>query len=110
MSKGSFYGGRWKTGDGARVAKAMCSVPWTQPSSRQGSLPSNVRHERFRNEIDATMRLSHPNIIRLIDHSALSEAGPGDEKPFLVTPIAEGGDLSDADRLSIYTGSIEAVL
>ena len=52
-----------------------------------------VRVERFRNEIEAIKRLNHPNIIKLVDHSALDAKASGD-KQFLVMPIAHGGDLS----------------
>jgi hypothetical protein len=116
MSKGTLYGGRWKTGDGlgeggqGHVFRAVDTTGQLPGEFALKRVRNPKRNERFRNEIDATKRLSHPNIIRLIDHSALDETAGGDERPFLVMPIAEGGDLSDPDRLSVYAGSIEAVL
>ncbi len=68
-----------------------------------------ARKERFRNEIDAIKCLDHPNIMKLVDHSGL-DASARSDKQFLVMPVAEGGDLSRSDRLSVYKGSIEAVL
>jgi serine/threonine protein kinase len=74
------------------------------------------RRDRFRKEVEAIKRLTnpetqstHPNIISLIDHSALDESADG-EKQYLVMPIAEGGDLSSAGRLALYKDSIDAVL
>jgi serine/threonine protein kinase len=116
MSARKIYGGRWKTGDGlgeGGQSHVFRAVDTTNQLSGQFALKrvrNPERHERFSNEIEATKRLSHPNIIRLIDHSALADASEGEEQPFLVMPIAEGGDLSDPDRLSVYTGSVEAVL
>jgi serine/threonine protein kinase len=61
-------------------------------------VPDINRRERFRREVEAIKRLTdpsthaaHPNIISLIDHSALDETAETD-KQFLVMPIAEGGD------------------
>jgi len=116
MARGKLYGGRWKTGDGlgqggqGHVFRAVDTTKQLPGEFALKRVLNPERRERFRNEIDATKRLSHPNIIRLIDHSALSEPGPGDGPSFLVMPIAEGGDLNDQDRRSIYAGSVEAVL
>jgi hypothetical protein len=116
MSKGTLYGGRWKTGDGlgeggqGHVFRAVDTSGALAGEFALKRVRNPKRHERFRNEIEATKRLSHPNIIKLIDHSALDEAAGADERLFLVMPIAEGGDLSDPERLTIYGGSIEAVL
>ncbi len=68
------------------------------------------RRTRFESEIAAITRLSHPNFVRLIDYSALAETDEIDEKQYLVMPIAEGGDLSAPDRLSLYKDDIDAVL
>lgn len=116
MSKETLYGARWKTGDGlgeggqGHVFRAVDITGQLKGEFALKRVRNLERHERFRNEIDAIKRLSHPNIISLIDHSALSKTTASDERPFLVMPIANGGDLSDPDRLSIYTGSVEAVL
>jgi serine/threonine protein kinase len=52
------------------------------------------RHPRFKNEVAAIERLDHPNIIKLIDHSALDTVSDSPEKQYLVMPLASGGDLS----------------
>jgi serine/threonine protein kinase len=79
-------------------------------------VPDVNRRERFCREIEAIKRLTnpethqaHPNIISLIDHSALDNTGKP-EKQFLVMPIANGGDLSDPGRLSLYEDSIDGIL
>jgi hypothetical protein len=65
-------------------------------------------HGRFRDEVEPVKTLSHPNIVRLLDHSAL-DAAPGDDaRQYLVMPHAKGGDLSKAvDR---YRGKLDDVL
>jgi serine/threonine protein kinase len=116
MAKGKLYGGRWKTcgglGEGGQghVFRAIDATQQLPGEFALKRVLNPERRKRFHNEIDATKRLSHPNIIRLIDHSALNEPDVGDGPSFYVMPIAEGGDLSDRDRLSIYAGSIDAVL
>jgi len=109
------YGGRWKTGDGlgqGGQGHVFRAVDITGRLTGEFALKvlNPERHDRFCNEIEAIKRLSHPNIINLIDHSALSETTLGEDRAFLVMLIAEGGDLSDEDRLTIYKGSVEAVL
>ena len=66
------------------------------------------RHDRFRREIDAVKRLDHPNIIKLVDHSALDDMGGAPDRQFLVMPIAENGDLSK--RVALYKDNIDSVL
>lgn len=66
------------------------------------------RHDRFRAEVEATKRLDHPNIIRLIDHSALSSDQVAPEKQFLVMPYAKSGDLSS--RVGLYRNNLDSVL
>ena len=115
MSKETLYGGRWKTGDGlgqggqGHVFRATDTTNQLLGEFALKRIINPQRHERFRNEIEAIKAVAHPNIIPLIDHSAL-DAAASDVRPFLVMPIAEGGDVSEPDRLSLYTGSIEAVL
>lgn len=68
------------------------------------------RKKRFLSEIEAIKRIQHPNIIRLIDHSALDDESSIDEKQYLVMPIARGGVLSDPERLALYRESLDSVL
>jgi serine/threonine protein kinase len=67
-----------------------------------------ARHARFLNEIEAIKRLDHPNVIKLIDHSALDNAGTSGDKHFMVMPLAHGGDLSE--RAAIYKNSLDSTL
>ncbi len=66
------------------------------------------RHDRFRHEIEAVKRLDHPNVVKLIDHSALDAPAHEGEKQFLVMPLASGGDLSE--RVEAYEGSLDSTL
>lgn len=118
------YGGRWEIVDGPRLGDGgQGQVFRVRDVSGQLAgefalkrVPDINRRERFRREVDAIKRLTdprthpaHPNIISLIDHSALDETGNA-EKQFLVMPIAQGGDLSAPGRLALYKDSIDAVL
>lgn len=118
------YGGRWQIvnalelgrggqGEVCRVKDLTGAYPGEYALKR---VPNAKRRERFRREIEAIKRLTnpetqqaHPNIISLIDHSALDGNGEH-QKQFLVMPIANGGDLSDPGRLSLYKDSIDGVL
>jgi serine/threonine protein kinase len=67
------------------------------------------RHPRFQREIEAIKHLDHPNIINLIDHSALESETTENEKMFLVMPLAQG-DLSNPERLAAYKKNLDSVL
>ncbi|WP_374030834.1 protein kinase [Bdellovibrio bacteriovorus] len=66
-----------------------------------------ARSHRFQNEIEACSRLQHPNIIKMVDHSAIDESGRGCQR-FLVMEFMPGGDLSD--RVQIYKDSLDSAL
>ncbi|MEC4682352.1 MAG: serine/threonine-protein kinase [Nitrospirota bacterium] len=68
------------------------------------------RNQRFLSEIEAIKRIQHPNIIKLVDHSALDDGVIIEEKQYLVMPIARGGVLSDPGRLALYRESPDSVL
>jgi serine/threonine protein kinase len=109
------YGGRWQLVDKPELGRGGQGAVF-RVTDRLGVLqgefalkrvPDVNRRERFRREIEAIKRLTdpdtyqaHPNIISLIDHSALDDT-ENPEKQFLVMPIANGGDLTDAGRLSL---------
>ena len=118
------YGGRWRLvdkpplgkGGQADVFRAVDESGRVPGKSALKRVRNPKRHDRFVREIAAIKRLtdpvtnlSHPNVVSLIDHSALDEI-ENPEKQFLVMPIAEGGDLSDPNRLSLYTDSLDGVL
>src|SRR5437868_9943119 len=116
MSK--VYGGRWKIVDGPHLGDGGQSEVFRVVDTRaehQGEFAlkrvrNSTRHARFRLEIEAIKRLVHPNIIKLIDHSALDDTDDCAEKQFLVMPIAEGGDLSVQGRLRLYKDTIDGAL
>jgi serine/threonine protein kinase len=118
------YGGRWELAAGPVLGSGGQGTVFRvtdRTGTYQGEyalkrVPDIKRRERFRREIAAIKRLTdpethqaHPNIIPLIDHSALDyTAAP--EKQFLVMPIANGGDLSDPGRIGLHKDSIDGVL
>lgn len=76
------YGGRWKIvpnapplGDGGQgtVFRVVDQSGEYQGQLALKRVKNPARHERFRNEIEAIKRLRHPNIIQLLDHSALND-------------------------------------
>jgi serine/threonine protein kinase len=118
------YGSRWEIVDGAPLGGGgQGTVFRVRDISKQlegefalKRIPDISRRERFRREVEAIKRLTdpethqaHPNVISLVDHSALDETG-NSEKQFLVMPIANGGDLSTPGRLALYKDSIDGVL
>jgi hypothetical protein len=113
---GKIYGQRWrilgKIGHGGQseVFRAIDDRGEHQGEFALKRVLNPTRHQRFCNEIEAIKRLEHPNIVKLIDHSALDDGSQNVEKQFLVMPIAEGGDLSSPDRLSLYANALDGVL
>jgi serine/threonine protein kinase len=108
------YGGRWKPlktlteGGQAQIFLVEDKTgAYAEPFVLKRVL-NPARDGRFRDEVEAVKTLSHPNIVRLLDHSAL-DAAPGDDaRQYLVMPYAKGGDLSKAvDR---YRGKLDDVL
>jgi len=119
------YGGRWQIVDGPTLGAGGQSRVYRVRDLRgehSGEFAlkhvhSRLRSERFRREIEAIKRLTdppagegHPNVIKLIDHSALDADAAAPDKQFLVMPIAAAGDLSDRGRISLYKNSIDAVV
>jgi serine/threonine protein kinase len=113
------YGGRWRIVDGkppigkggqAEVFRVIDTHDEYGGEYALKRVLNPARHARFRHEIEAIKRIQHPNIIKLIDHSALDNPNGEIEKQFLVMPIAGGGDLSEAGRVSIYKDIIDGVI
>ena len=118
------YGGRWQLVDQPELGRGGQGTVFRvkdqsgvhQEEFALKRVPDVNRRNRFLHEIEAVKRLTdpetqraHPNVISLIDHSALDNT-ENLEKQFLVMPIASGGDLGGAGRLSLYKDSIDAVL
>ncbi|MEH2505625.1 serine/threonine protein kinase [Bradyrhizobium sp. AZCC 1578] len=108
------WGGRWKrldqlteSGQAHIYFVSDKSAVYTDRCILKRVLNSK-RDVRFRDEVTAIGTLTHPNIVKLLDHSAL-DATPGDEsKQYLVMPYAKGGDLSDC--VQRYRGALDDVL
>ncbi len=66
------------------------------------------RRDRFINEAKAGLRLAHPNIVRVVDHSTLGDDFDEKDRQYLVMPYARGGSL--AKRASLYKGSLDSTL
>lgn len=65
-------------------------------------------HERFGMEIEAVATLRHPNAIGLVDSAAFCRKSG--REPYLVMPIAGGGDLGDRRRAESYRYSVDWIL
>jgi serine/threonine protein kinase len=61
-------------------------------------LRNGNRIDRFRNEVEAVAALKHPNIVPLIDNSALHAPAFKKDRRYMIMPFAEGGSLDDAAR------------
>ena len=61
-------------------------------------LRNGNRIDRFRNEVEAVAALKHPNVVPLIDNSALYAPAFKKDRRYMVMPFAEGGSLDDAAR------------
>ena len=75
------YGGRWRI-TGAALGRGGQSEVF-RVTDDSGALQGEyalkrvlnpARHDRFKVEIEAIGRLQHPNIVTLIDHSALEDS------------------------------------
>jgi tRNA A-37 threonylcarbamoyl transferase component Bud32 len=108
------YGGRWKmlsslaSGGQAEVYRVTDLHGEHQQPLVLKRVRNPKRHDRFRAEVEAIKRLDHPQVIKLIDHSALTNNDLSEEKQYLVMPYAEQGDLSH--RVALYAGNVDSVL
>jgi serine/threonine protein kinase len=66
--------------------------------------------DRFGKEIEAVATLRHPNVIALVEGLAFGRKNGIAQEPYLVMPIAGGGDLGDRRRAEAYRHSIDWVL
>lgn len=114
---GKLYGGRWRI-VGARLGQGGQSEVFRATDESRAlegeyalkRVLNPARHDRFRAEVDAIRKLKHPNIIALVDHSALEVSEGDEERQYLVMPIAAGGSLADPGRVALYKGNIEGTL
>jgi serine/threonine protein kinase len=118
------YGGRWERVDNnelghggqGRVFRVRDITGEYADEAALKRVPDVERRARFLREIEAIKRLTdpatqkaHPNVISLIDHSALDESENPD-KQYLVMPIAHGGNLGDPGRLAFYKDGLDGIL
>ncbi len=108
------YGGRWKVvrslGQGGQ-GDVFEVVDVVQPDGGAYALKrirNPRRRQRFEAEVVAIARLRHPNVVRLVDHSALGASDDDVGKQFMVMPLAAGGSL--AARVKVYKGSLDGAL
>jgi serine/threonine protein kinase len=115
---GKVYGGRWRITTDPRLGQGGQSEVFPAVDE-SGQLEGKYalkrvlnpeRRGRFRVEIEAIRRLRHPNVIALIDHSALEVSDTDDERQYLVMPIAAGGSLADPARFTPYKDNINGTL
>jgi serine/threonine protein kinase len=88
------YGDRWRTDralDSGGQGDVFTVFDLTGESPDLSALKrirNPKRRKRFETEVLAIKRLTHPNIIKLLDHSALDIPGD-DERQYLVMPLAQ---------------------
>ncbi len=112
------YGNRWQTVDGPHLGQGgqgevfrVIDITGEHPGEfALKRIRNPKRRARFEHEIEAIKLLQHPNIVQLVDHSALEKTGGNAEKPFLVMPLAHGGDLSVPARIANYNGNLDSTL
>lgn len=110
----AIYGGRWKnlgqlaTGGQAEVFKVIDLQGEHAGELVLKRVRNPKRHDRFRNEVEAIARLDHPNVVKLLDHSALVADNALPERQYIVMPLAAQGDLSR--RLDLYKNNVDSVL
>lgn len=108
------FGGRWRIRE--QIGQGGQSHVFLVDDLQQVECPPRVlkrilnprRHERFVREVDACKRLAHPNIMGVLDHSALVADASEDERMFLVMPFMAGGALSE--RVTLYKGALDTAL
>ena len=107
------YGGRWRVigdlghGGQSNVFRVVDVISSENQEYALKRVVNPKRRDRFNKEVEAIRRLKHPNIIPLVDHSAL-EALDDLAKMYIVTPVAENGDLSS--RAALYKLSVDSTL
>lgn len=114
---GKLYGDRWRLtgsqlGEGGQseVFPAVDETGQLEGEYALKRVKKPARRERFRAEVEAIRTLQHPNVVPLIDHSAL-DASEGDvERQYLVMPIAADKSLADSGRAARYKDNIEGTL
>lgn len=121
---GKVYGRRWERidsnelghGGQGRVFRVRDVTGTYTEEAALKLVPDFNRHDRFRNEIEAIKRLTdptrhgaNPNIVSLIDHSALNSIDDKDRQ-YLVMPIAKGGDLGRPGQVALYKDLLDGVL
>jgi serine/threonine protein kinase len=108
------YGGRWQissslaSGGQAEVFKVRDIQGEHSAELVLKRVRNPKRHDRFRAEVEAIKRLNHPNVIQLIDHSALTTNDVVPDQQFIVMPYASQGDLSS--RVPLYTNNLDSVV
>lgn len=97
---GKVYGNRWEGLPGSLGSGGQGPVlevkDLLNPSAGPFALKRVLnpkRRDRFRNEVEAIKQLKHPNVITLVDHSALDASPEEETKQYIVMPVARGGDL-----------------
>ncbi|MGY8710480.1 serine/threonine-protein kinase [Bradyrhizobium sp. 18BD] len=105
--------GKWEIVDGiseggqAHVYRVKDRTGVEQGIFALKRLKNGDRIDRFRNEVEAVAALKHPNVVPLIDKSALHDPVGKKDRRYLVMPLAEGGSLDDAAR---FKGDVRRTL
>ena len=91
------YGGKWEVqGSLGEGGQAWVYTVRDSTGERDGEfvlkrLKNPQRLDRFRREIEAGLRLRHKNAVEVLDYDLEAQ------KPFLVTPYYQGGNLAEVE-------------
>jgi serine/threonine protein kinase len=111
---GKTYGGRWETiesldqGGQAAIYLVKDNKKTTQDPCVLKRILNGRRRSRFVAEVAACKLLSHPNVMPIIDHSALTVEDDSDEKMYLVMPLMRAGSLEK--RVKLYESSLDSTI
>jgi serine/threonine protein kinase len=115
---GKLYGGRWRvsaekplaTGSRSEILRVTDALGELKGEYALKRVLRPQWHERFTAEIEAIAALRHPNVIGLVDGAAFVRKDGKIPQPYLVAPIAGGGDLGDRRRAEAYRHSMDWIL
>jgi hypothetical protein len=107
---GSRYVSSGKTIGGGAQGDVFLVRDSQDPAGKEYALKRLRKTERlgrFQAEIEALRRITHPNVVPIVDHSGDPKSGDTDHKYWFIMPIASS---NLKQRVAIYRDNIDSVL